>query len=56
MPEPFKKFKAPKEDAPKMPPKAGADAYDQEHVNESARGNLKAGETAARKVTDKFGG
>lgn len=56
MAEPFKKFKAPKDQAPKMPPKAGTDAYDQEHVNESARGNLKAGETAAKKVTDKYRG
>ena len=50
MSESYKKFKAPKEEAPKMPPKGGTDAYDQEHVNEAARGNLKAGETAAKKV------
>lgn len=54
MPEPFKaRFTAPKEEAPKMPPKVGADAYDKEHVNEASKGNIKAGETAAKKVSGK---
>ena len=38
-----------------MPPKYGADEYDQEAVNEAAKGNLKARKTAGEKVRKRKG-
>lgn len=48
-------FRAKKEQPPKMPPKGGTNLYDQTHVNEAAKGNLKSGEAAAQAVENAEG-
>lgn len=50
-----KNYRAPKDEAPQMPPKYGADEYDQESVNEAAKGNRKARKTAGERVRAKKG-